>query len=187
MLTSEVVGIGIDTPPLVDVGMVAGTVPVLIASDFVASVACAADALARMDSLTAVFSDAVTIVTTSSIGAAILADVDAAVLAALKLVDLPSPLAAPVPFGRAAPICWAITGLECTRALQALIPSYQVRSRCAALPAPPQFLNHDPPRPQQLLRPDLPMIPHLEHTGLTIVVAAAVVYMRGIVSQEHTE
>ena len=141
MLTSEVVDIGIDTPPLVDVGMVdigidtpplvdagmvAETVSVVIASEFVASVACAADALARIDSQSAVFSDAVTIVTTSGIGAAILADVDAAALAALKLADAPSPLAAPVPFGRAACICWTIADLGCTRALQALIPSYQV-------------------------------------------------------------
>ena len=38
------------------------------------------------------------------------------------------------------------------------------------LPALPQFLNQEPPRPQQLALPDLPMVPHLRHTNLLVVV-----------------
>ena len=64
--------------------------------------------------------------------------------------------------------------LECACDLHAWMPSRHVRS----LPAPPQFLNQEPPRPQQLILPDFAMAPHLEHKEL-IVVAVAGVHMCG--------
>ena len=53
------------------------------------------------------------------------------------------------------------------------------------LPAPPQFWNQEPPRAQQLLRPDFAMMPHLEHTEPMIVVVAAVVYVRTLIKDTH--
>ena len=46
-------------------------------------------------------------------------------------------------------------------------------------PGLPQFLNQEPPRPQQLLFPDFPMVLHLRHTGLRVaaVVAAGILYV----------
>jgi len=38
-----------------------------------------------------------------------------------------------------------------------------------ALPARPQFLNQEPPRPQQLIFPDFEMVLHLRHTELMMV------------------
>ena len=37
---------------------------------------------------------------------------------------------------------------------------------CFVLPPLPQFLNQEPPRPQQLAWPDFLMVPHLEHTDM---------------------
>jgi hypothetical protein len=34
-------------------------------------------------------------------------------------------------------------------------------------------LNHEPPRPQQLLFPDFAMMPHLGHTEVMVVVVVA--------------
>ena len=61
----------------------------------------------------------------------------------------------------------SVAGFNCGRALQLWIPSYHVWRSFAT---PPQFLNQEPPRPQQLLLPDFLMIPHLTHTGLTVVI-----------------
>ena len=65
---------------------------------------------------------------------------------------------------------------DCDRALQALMPSYHVCSNFP-LPPAPQLLNQEPPRPQQLILPDFRMVPHLEHSGLMVVVVAAGVCM----------
>ena len=65
--------------------------------------------------------------------------------------------------------CWPIPILL----LQAWMPSYHVRSSFA-LPAVPQFRNHEPPRPQQLRLFDLPIFPHLWHTELMIVLPVVI-------------
>ena len=65
---------------------------------------------------------------------------------------------------------------NCVRVLQASKPSYHLCSTLL-LSALPQFPNQEPPRPQQLLLPDLPMMPHLGHTGTMAVSLAAVVYI----------
>ena len=76
-------------------------------------------------------------------------------------------------------VCWAafrcskITFLDCNRVLQAWMPSYHVWSSFLTLPALPQFLNQEPPRPQQLNLPDFPMTAHPGHTELIVVVLAA--------------
>ena len=67
---------------------------------------------------------------------------------------------------------WLMIIFECVPALQAWIPSYQVWP-AFEFPSPPQFLNQEPPRPQQLLFPDFAMVPHLGHTELMIVVVRA--------------
>ena len=41
------------------------------------------------------------------------------------------------------------------------------------LPARPQLLNQEPPRPQQLAFPDFAIVAHLEHSELIDVVVAA--------------
>ena len=61
--------------------------------------------------------------------------------------------------------------LDCDRALQVWIPSYHVWWSFV-LPAPPQFLNQEPPRPQQLLLPDF-VAPHMGHTEIVIVVVVS--------------
>ena len=67
--------------------------------------------------------------------------------------------------------------LDCSSdALQAWMPSYHVWS-CFALPGLPQCLNQEPPRLQQLRLPNLPMVPHLGHPLIVVVVLAAVIYM----------
>ena len=38
--------------------------------------------------------------------------------------------------------------------------------------ARPQFLNQDPPRPQQLFLPDFPMVPHAGHAGMIVAVVS---------------
>ena len=53
------------------------------------------------------------------------------------------------------------------------MPSDHVCSRLE-LPPPPQVPNQEPPRPQQLILPDLPMAPHFGHAELMIVVVMAV-------------
>ena len=68
--------------------------------------------------------------------------------------------------------------LNCDRALHAWIPSYHVCG-CFVLPPPPQFLNQEPPRPQQLILSDFPMVPHLGHTtekAIVVVVSAGVLH-----------
>merc|ERR1712224_960380 len=65
--------------------------------------------------------------------------------------------------------CWPITAFECARALQARMPSYHVCPEFS-LPAAPQFPNQEPPRPQQLVLPDLWIVPHLTHNELMVVV-----------------
>ena len=44
--------------------------------------------------------------------------------------------------------------------------------RSLVLLEPPQLLNQEPPRPQQLLFPDFGMVPHLGHTEVMVVVVA---------------
>ena len=66
--------------------------------------------------------------------------------------------------------------LNCNRILQARMPSYHVCSRLE-LPALPQFLNQEPPRPQQLRLPDFSMVPHLKHNKLLVVVVVVVVFV----------
>ena len=79
-----------------------------------------------------------------------------------------------------------MTALDCPSVLQARMPSYHVW-RSFALPALPQFLNQEPPRPQQLFLPDFAMVPHLGHAELmVVVVAAGVQYSMGI-GQRHKE
>ena len=70
--------------------------------------------------------------------------------------------------------CWPMALLDRVRALQDWMPSYHVCSTFA-LPALPQFLNQEPPRPQQLILPDFATVPHLEHMEPMVVVAAAAV------------
>ena len=59
-----------------------------------------------------------------------------------------------------------------TKPSQARKPSIHVCST-SALSAAPQFLNQAPPAAQQLRLPDFLMLPHLEHTGLIVVVTTA--------------
>ena len=72
----------------------------------------------------------------------------------------------------AARSCWTIAALDCPCALQDRMPSCHVCSACA-LPEPPQVPNQVPPRPQQLLLPDLPMATHVAQTALMVFVVAA--------------
>ena len=65
-----------------------------------------------------------------------------------------------------------LTAFNCVRVLQASKPSYHLCSTLL-LSALPQFPNQEPPRPQQLLLPDLPMVPHLGHTETMAVPLAA--------------
>ena len=69
--------------------------------------------------------------------------------------------------------------------LQACIPSYHV-CRSLVLPAPPQFLNQEPPRPQQLILPDCDMVPHLGHTEpLAVVVVSDGVFFMCIAQDKN--
>ena len=72
----------------------------------------------------------------------------------------------------AARSCWPIAALDSPRALQDRMPSYHVCSACA-LTAPPQVPNQEPPRPQQLLLPDLRTATHLPQTELAVFVVTA--------------
>ena len=56
--------------------------------------------------------------------------------------------------------------------LHVWMPSYHVWSSFVSR-ALPQFLNHEPPWPQQLLLPDVSMVPHLGHVELISVVVCA--------------
>ena len=59
--------------------------------------------------------------------------------------------------------CRLMAALNCARVLQAWRPAYHVRPNLA-LAALPQFPNHEPLRPQQLIFPDFAMVPHFGHT-----------------------
>ena len=73
------------------------------------------------------------------------------------------------------------------RALHDWIPSCHVCSSFA-LPAAPQFPNQEPPRPQQLIFRDFPIVPHLGHKGLIVVVVpAAAVYIWVLVNDTKRE
>ena len=85
---------------------------------------------------------------------------------------LPVPWGESIPFGWAAFPRWPTAILKCARALQAFMPSYHVCSSLV-LPAPPQLLNQEPPRPQQLLFPDFAMVPHFGHAEVMVVFVAA--------------
>ena len=69
---------------------------------------------------------------------------------------------------------WPLTLLDCTCVLQAWMPSCQVWSSLA-FPAPPQFPNQEPSRPQQLILPDFLMETHFGHTELVVVFLVVVV------------
>ena len=112
------------------------------------------------------------------VGVDMLADVEVAVVIALEFA-MPAPLKEWL-LCSAAFACWPTAILDCGRALHVLMPSYHVWSRFV-LPAPPQFLNQEPPWPQQLLLSDFPMVPHLGHTELAIVVVMAGVCMWALV------
>ena len=81
--------------------------------------------------------------------------------------------------------CWRIAAVDCPRSLQTRMPSDHACTTCV-LPAPPQFPNQEPPRPQQLSLPDLRMVPHLAQTEpMAFVVAAACAHVQH--SQTHKE
>ena len=82
-------------------------------------------------------------------------------------------LSEPVPCSCAAFSCWPTPILDTARVLQACMPSCHV---CWSLvfPAPPQVLNQEPPRPQQLALPDFTMVPHLGHSKPMVVFRADV-------------
>ena len=117
----------------------------------------------------------------TGIGIDVLADMNVNVLEAMTTaleLALLAPWKESIPFAWTAISCWPMALLDCARVLQAWMPSYHVWSSLA-LSALPQFLNQEPPRPQQLLLPDFLMVPHLRHSGLTVtvVVVAADVSM----------
>ena len=113
------------------------------------------------------------------IGIEVLPDVSANAFAVV-MTALKSPMSLPLErVSRWAPFdCRPLALLDRARVLQTWIPSYHV---CRTLPlsARPQFLNQEPPRPQQLLLPDFPMMPHLGHTELMVVVVTACVKAHG--------
>ena len=80
--------------------------------------------------------------------------------------------------------CRPTAALNCDHFLQAWIPSYHVCCNFV-LPAPPQFLNQEPPRPQQLILPDFAMVPHLLHIADAIVVVSVSVFMR--IGEKHKQ
>jgi hypothetical protein len=53
------------------------------------------------------------------------------------------------------------------------------------LSALPQFLNQEPPRPQQLALPDFLMVPHLGHTAALVVVVTIGFNMQTLVNNER--
>ena len=58
------------------------------------------------------------------------------------------------------------------------------------LPAPPQLLNQEPPRPQQLGLPDFTIAPHLGHSELTVVVvvsASVFMYIGQDTKEKHSQ
>ena len=79
--------------------------------------------------------------------------------------------------------CWSIIILDCP-ALQTSMPSFHVWSKFV-LPVPPQFLNQEPPRAQQLALPDFWMMPHFGHKVMTGVVAAVCIIMGGMVKRTN--
>ena len=74
--------------------------------------------------------------------------------------------------------------LDCDGALQAWIPSYHVWWSFA-LPELPQFLNQEPPRPQQLRLSDLPMVAHAGHAGMIVAVVSVVSVIADDISQDN--
>ena len=81
--------------------------------------------------------------------------------------------------------CCSIAVLGC-RGPQTWTPSYQV-CESFALPVAPHCPNQEPPRAQQLSLPDFVMVPHVRHTELTGVVAAADVCMQELSSKEEKD
>ena len=82
-------------------------------------------------------------------------------------------------FLSAALACGPMTILERARALHACMPSYHV-CWSLALPAPPQFLNQEPPRAQQLIFPDFEIVAHSRHALPMVVVVRSGVFYAGI-------
>ena len=102
----------------------------------------------------------------------------AAVMAPLEPA-LPSPWEESMTFRSAAFACGPMTNLDRVRAVHACRPSYHV-CWSLALPAPPQFLNQEPPRAQQLLFPDFEIVAHSWHSVPTVVVVRSGVFYAGI-------
>ena len=74
------------------------------------------------------------------------------------------------------PFCRTTSSCCCVHALQAQIPSYHVWPSFW-LPTAPQSLNHEPPRPQQLVLPDFSKVPHLRHSDPLVVVVTVGVHV----------
>ena len=113
------------------------------------------------------FGDASLIIIMIGVVTGVSVDVLAGVMAALEFAIISEPFKE---FScSAACDCWPLPLLDCARVLQTWMPAYHVWSSLV-LPAPPQCLNQEPPRPQQLCLPDFLMEPHLGHTELLVVV-----------------
>ena len=122
-----------------------------------------------IDELTDVFARAIVNIF-SGLGIVVEGNVLAAVVVtALEFTISPS-LKETLCFCWASLTCWPVAALDCARGLQAWMPSYHVWSRFA-LPVLPQFLNQEPPKPQQLVLPDFLMVPHFGHTKLVVIMA----------------
>ena len=101
----------------------------------------------------------------------------AAVMAPLEPA-LPSPWEESMTFRSAAFACGPMTNLDRVRAVHACRPSYHV-CWSLALPAPPQFLNQEPPRAQQLLFPDFEIVAHAWHVApMVVVIRSGVFYAK---------
>ena len=122
----------------------------------------------------------VTIRVVADIVVDVLANMNANVLAAMMTaLDLSAPTPTDLFSCSAALDSSPLAVFNCVRVLQASKPSYHL-CPTLVLSALPQFPNQEPPRPQQLLLPDLPMMPHLGHTE-----TMAVLMVPGVHVFEH--
>ena len=134
-----------------------------------------------IDTLSGVYVDVI-IDVVFDIGVEVLTDVDSNVL----IAAMTALFVMAAPWEESMSLCWApfswwsTAVLDCDGALQAWIPSYHV-CWSFALPTLPQFLNQEPPIPQQLILPDLLMVPHLGHAETVIVVVSAGVFVCALV------
>ena len=112
----------------------------------------------------------------AGVGTKVSGDVTLGVGVDIEFALCPELLEEAMVFRRAAIRCRPMALLGCDRGLQTWMPSYHVWPSLE-LPAPPQFLNQEPPRPQQLLLPDFWMEPHLKHTDTMVVAVSVGVYI----------